>query len=59
MSIATAWICSTSTRVVVPERSIAGRKVAGGALVDVGAITTVRQPLSEADQMRGNRSPPG
>ena len=36
--------CSTSTRVCVPSSSIAGRNVAGRALVDVGATSTVLSP---------------
>ena len=37
----TTAVCSTRTRVSVPPRLIAGRKLAGRACVEVGATSTV------------------
>lgn len=42
----TTLVCSTRTRVVVPSRSMVGRKLAGRALDEVGAMSAVLKPTS-------------
>ena len=44
----TAVVCSTSTRVGEPSRSMVGRNDLGGAAVDVGETSTVESASSSS-----------